>query len=561
MFDPTKVVEIRGGQVTLVAGFVDPAALNNGATGNGIASRGSLGPSPRNQTPEKRSIPIKFEEVFYNKSSEPFRVICIEHPTNGRVETGTELSRLSEIRKYDECRLYLLSDPVNRVVLSKLEATAFQEFVVEFARGTRSERDIAARTSKLVDYVIQQLVCANPEFREFEKRPSTLKQLEIVIETWVLGRVGPTVMSALMQCFELMDSEVHRVLRANQGITLHNLNLRPELICDFSTAIELASAQLDRITTPMEKLLLLQDIIENIQRTIELSFSANAGMSDNMLASDDLIPIMVFVLLQAKPQHLNSTLFYAQNFTRYNLKTSQLGFHLVTFTAAAEFIKTDHLPRSGFASGQGDYIAHPLDPVRSPHFDPFAAGIEQVPAPTNRAENRRSMSYLTPPVTAISTGRSFGSKSSSTASNSNSYVTSSFQPGSAFDSAYTTTSTRPTLSRSISSYDSGPGSSSLHARSSSTGPTYSQASNGGTGLFTYSATAYSSNPPSNTTAIPRSELSISTLGGSSPYPAPSQPMTHQEPQAPVKGIESITLTPEERAFFANLKSYGAKSRS
>jgi hypothetical protein len=265
----------------------------------------------------------------------------------------------------------------------------------------------------------------------------------------------------------------------------------------------------------------MQEIIENIQRTIELSYSMQGGsrISDNVLASDDLIPIIVFVLLQAKPQHLNATLYYVKHFTRSNIKTSQMGFHLATFTAAAEFIKTDHLPQSGFGNLQssGDYIAHPLDPVRSPHFDPYAAGIET--STFSRTENRRSMSYITPPVTtsAISTGRSFGTKSSTSTPSSE-------------NADYGFTMVRPNLSRSISTYD--------HSRSYSTGG---------------SERSTSSPKRSDYGSMSTTQLPIYPQYGTTT----SQPVLVSQPP---KGPESITLTPEEsRMFFSNLKSFGASS--
>ena len=544
--------------MALVSGF--DLASTNGSGSPTVSSNGVHFPSSRGKSvPNIVTIPIKFEELFYNKAAEPFRVICIEHPVTGRNDREGDLARLSAIRTFDDCQLYLNADPVNRFVLMKMETSVLLDFVAEFARGPRTEDEIAKSTQKLVEHILQQLICANMDVREMKQRPSLMKQFEVIVETWTLGRVGPTVMSALMQSFELMDREIHRVLRANQGITLHNLNLRPELICDFSTAIEMTSSHFDRITSPMEKLLLLQEIIENIQKTIEMSFSRSTGgrIADNVLASDDLIPIIVFVLLQAKPQHLNSTLYYVKHFTRFNLTTSQLGFHLTTFAAAAEFIKTDHLPQSGFASGSaalGDYIAHPLDPVRSPHFDPFAAGIQPPPsAGTSFRENRRSMSYITPPVASstISTGRSFGTKSSSSST-----TPQPFQEPMDYgwmDSG--SAAPRPSLSRSISSYD-------------------------------HRAAASGALPPANIVSQPSAAASAprrSNYGsmGDSPQPVYTPPeSSYRSGVAPLsaahhihhhhqridsapptsfiqKSPESITISPEEaQSFFSNLKSYG-----
>lgn len=554
VYDASKVVEIKGGRVKLLIGFNwEPIAVPNGG--------GMSGSRSKNVDTEMK-IPVKFEELFYNKAAEPFRVICIEHPTTGPSGRAGDLAKLLALKTSEECQRYLYADTVNRFVLNKMETSALLDFVAEFARGVRSESEIAKSTAKLVDHIVQQLVCANVEVRQLGTRQSVMKQFEVVVETWTLQRVGPTVMSALVQSFDLLDREVHRVLRANQGITLQNLHLRPELICDFSSAIEKTSYHFDRVSTPMEKLYLMQDIIENIQNTIELSLSSGGRLSDNVLASDDLIPIVVFVLLQAKPQNLVSTLYYAKHFTRLNLTTSQLGFHLTTFTAAAEFIKTDHLPQSGFSSNPSsngsDYIAHPLDPVSSPHFDPFAAGIEKVPSHAYRTENRRSMSYITPPVlpptqtTSIATGRSFGTKSTPSAAFSTADHSSDYGYGYAPSRQ---------LSRSISSYDHLPPPSQPHQRSASSSQSY-YAPSAAVKRQNYGATSNSAQPLySGWTEVPRDFGSSKprTIDTRREHTTANATTSHASTQATyaTKGPESITISPQEaQTFFSNLKSYG-----
>lgn len=522
--------------MALLSGFA-PSQLSNASSGPSpslMPSHGSKSGQPISK------IAIKFEEVFYNKAKEPYRVICIEHSTTGPSDREGEVARLVALKTFDDCKRYLMSDPVARFVITKMETSALLDFVAEFARGPRSEAVIAKSTHKLVDYVVQQLEIASVEMRKMRERKSLVKQLERVVETWTMGRVGPTIMSSLMQTFELVDREVHRVLLANQGLTLHNLHVRPELICDFSTAIEMASSHFDRVTAPVEKLYLMQDIIENIQRTIELSFSSGGSLSDNVLSSDDLIPIIVFVLLQAKPQHLNSTLYYVKNFTRTNITTSQLGFHLTTFTAAAEFIKTDHLPRSGFGnSAPAGEIAHPLDPVRSPHFDPFAAGIQSTPQ--HSTLQRRSTSYITPPVVQVGAGRSFGKNSSNSIMSS----TTDYGYSSAADpNGYVSYGRSSTQSSRISDYTSSQQPQKIHTRS----------------VSSYDSTPHSSgygSQPSQAPA-PRRTNYGSMTNSPSPVYGSTNPTANT---APAAGPETISLTPEEsQSFFSNLKSYSGSSK-
>lgn len=524
--------------MSLLTGF-DSAPLSDPHSASGSSLYTSQG--LKSNKPITK-IPIKFEEVFYNKAKEPYRVICIEHATTGPSDREGEVAKLVSLKTFEDCKRYLIADPVTRFVVTKMETSALLDFVAEFARGPRPETVIAKSTEKLVDYVVQQLEIASVEMRKMRQRKALVKQLERVVETWTLGRVGPTIMSSLMQTFELVDREVHRVLLANQGLTLHNLNVRPELICDFSTVIEMASSHFDRVSAPVEKLYLMQDIIENIQRTIELSFSSGGSLSDNVLSSDDLIPIMVFVLLQAKPQHLNSTLYYVKHFTRANLTTSQLGFHLTTFTAAAEFIKTDHLPRSGFGNsgGMGE-IAHPLDPVRSPHFDPFAAGIQSTPQ--HSTLQRRSTSYITPPVVQVGTGRSFGAKSNNNVMSTSTDYGYASGPAPNGYGAYGRTSPQIVPNNDYMGGTSAP--QKLHTRSVSA---YDSSSRGAS----YGA------QPVQAPVQRRTNYGSMTDSSAPIYGSAVNPTANSLPS---KGPESLSLTPEEaQSFFSNLKSYATGSK-
>ncbi|GFU20218.1 VPS9 domain-containing protein, partial [Trichonephila clavipes] len=59
------------------------------------------------------------------------------------------------------------------------------------------------------------------------------------------------------------------------------------------------------------------------------------------LTSDDLIPLLVNVIVQARPQYFVSNLYYIQNFCWENSPVDKMSFGLVTFQAAKEFLKSN----------------------------------------------------------------------------------------------------------------------------------------------------------------------------------------------------------------------------
>lgn len=51
----------------------------------------------------------------------------------------------------------------------------------------------------------------------------------------------------------------------------------------------------------------------------------------------------MYIIIQSKPKHLQSQLFYVQNFISTNLSKSKLGYNLTTFIVASEYIRTGKL--------------------------------------------------------------------------------------------------------------------------------------------------------------------------------------------------------------------------
>lgn len=60
------------------------------------------------------------------------------------------------------------------------------------------------------------------------------------------------------------------------------------------------------------------------------------------LASDDLIPILVYVLIQARLEHLHSNIQYMELFSFSSLP-AELSFNFVTFQGATMFMCSDEL--------------------------------------------------------------------------------------------------------------------------------------------------------------------------------------------------------------------------
>ncbi|KAF9193786.1 hypothetical protein BGZ50_007079 [Haplosporangium sp. Z 11] len=101
--------------------------------------------------------------------------------------------------------------------------------------------------------------------------------------------------------------------------------------------------------TPLEKVYSIKLVLDIIATVAEdhLMYDQGVGFvqkkrSEVCVTTDDLIPLLAIVIIQARMMRLGSNLFYLQNF-RINTPKPDLNFALVTFEASIEFLKTDPL--------------------------------------------------------------------------------------------------------------------------------------------------------------------------------------------------------------------------
>lgn len=169
---PHRAVRIAGNQLTPTAGY-----------------------------PSDAPVQIRFEELFYGRSERSYRVLCIQRALLPLADTGPSLARttsahsiarlgplsvaqLSRIRTLDECRQLLESWPENDLVLKKVQGQV-QSFAHSYVIVRGFESQLIARVRQLVEFAVEQLLCANKEFRAVQHNSMVLRDLSLVIERYV----------------------------------------------------------------------------------------------------------------------------------------------------------------------------------------------------------------------------------------------------------------------------------------------------------------------------------------------------------------------------------------
>jgi hypothetical protein len=73
--------------------------------------------------------------------------------------------------------------------------------------------------------------------------------------------------------------------------------------------------------------------MQQITNLITTAISKNAEqiLNNNPITTDDLIPIISYILIQSKLSHLHSNLFYMENFNFTNISMNALGYLFILF--------------------------------------------------------------------------------------------------------------------------------------------------------------------------------------------------------------------------------------
>ncbi|XP_041456821.1 ankyrin repeat domain-containing protein 27-like [Lytechinus variegatus] len=288
-------------------------------------------------------IRILSEELGYNKDYKPFKMLIIEKPLEGAVKgrrgsAGLSDEFLTPRTRFLENKHFLGMFPENRNNLKCLEESIHQ-FNQNYMIVQGYLKDVATKLRRMCEEHKQMFAEAN-RYIKLQSDGRLEEVLNVAVESYVMGSVHAKVFKAISSEKTPEDVHISDKLHQLQGITGEQLGVAEEFCCPLPAAV-VELARLDGINTPHEKLTCLHSTLENITEEVNIHLRENLapGQSPQCLTSDDLLPLLVLVISQAKCRHLASNLYYLENFHWASSKHDNLGYALVTFTAAMEYIK------------------------------------------------------------------------------------------------------------------------------------------------------------------------------------------------------------------------------
>ncbi|XP_031421001.1 ankyrin repeat domain-containing protein 27 [Clupea harengus] len=305
-----KEVSIQDNQVTLGAGFQCPA-----------------------------SVPILFEETFYNEKEQAYSILCIARPLEAQSPGDTSAVQTHYCLKNVEDVKEFLGRHTEK--LDKFIASFGHSFKEQERKGLRYHIDsVNALYTKCL-----QCLLRDSRLKVLAKQELQMTLLKQAVEMYIHHGIHEFIFNYVGSLEASQDAAFNKTTRGLQDLQQKDLGIKS----DFSINIPRAKrelSQLNRCTSPFHKLLCLRKVALTIMQPPSPKVSLDA------ICADDLLSVILYLLVKTEIPNWMANLSYIKNFHFCNSTKDDLSYCLTSFEAAVEYVSQGHLSQG--LTGPGD---------------------------------------------------------------------------------------------------------------------------------------------------------------------------------------------------------------
>jgi len=159
-----------------------------------------------------------------------------------------------------------------------------------------------------------------------------------------MGHVHEKIFNCLENFYKTEDTEIRVTIKGLQHLSQMDLGIRKEFQCSLAEAVNELNTINNKIT-PLEKLTCLQTTSSKISQAVQSNINTLAikdkKAADLTIATDDMIPLLLSVLLQSELNNVHTNIIYMKEFELSDIATTELGFSLVSLEAVVEYLRGD----------------------------------------------------------------------------------------------------------------------------------------------------------------------------------------------------------------------------
>ncbi|KAM8861624.1 ankyrin repeat domain-containing protein 27 [Synchiropus picturatus] len=284
--------------------------------------------------PNPVSIPILFEETYYNDQEQSYNILCISRP----VEVEPSPAELSPpppccLKSLEDVREFLGRHAQKLDKLIHGFCLAFKE---QERKGLRHHID---SVNGLYTKCLQCLL-RDSRLKLLAKQEVQMTLLKQAVEMYVHHGIHDLIFSFVGTLEASQDAAFNKTTRSLQELQLKDLGVRPEFSINLSRA-KRELGQLNQQTSPLLKLLCLRRVALTATHTPRRSVSIDA------VCADDLLSVILYLLVKMEIPNWMANLSYIRNFCFSHCSKDELSYCLSTFEAAVEFINLGKLHNTG----------------------------------------------------------------------------------------------------------------------------------------------------------------------------------------------------------------------
>ncbi|XP_007539524.1 ankyrin repeat domain-containing protein 27 isoform X2 [Erinaceus europaeus] len=291
------------------------------------------------------SVPILFEETFYNEKEESFSILCIAHPLEKR-ESSEEPSAPSDpfsLKTIDDVREFLgrHSERFDRSIAS------FQRTFRECER--KSLRHHIDSVNSLYTKCLQQLL-RDSHLKMLAKQEAQMNLMKQAVEMYVHHDIYDLIFRYVGTMEASEDAAFNKITRSLQDIQQKDIGVKPEFSFNIPRA-KRELAQLNKCTSPQQKLVCLRKVVQLITQ------SPSQRVNLETVCADDLLSVLLYLLVKTEIPNWMANLSYIKHFRFSSSAKDELGYCLTSVEAAIEYIRQGSLSVKPLESeGFGDRL-------------------------------------------------------------------------------------------------------------------------------------------------------------------------------------------------------------
>lgn len=285
------------------------------------------------------STHILFEETFYTEDYIKYKVLCLEKPLDDKSDLSSSIVVLKTLR---DCMDFLWIECGNQNVIEKIDE-AVNSYLVQNVNRTRDIETVRDSTALLFNKCLQIVLRDSKIKEKASSHKYIFDNLRIAVESYVHHGIYNKLIKDISTCTANEDARLNKIIRNLSDIQLRDLDIKNELY-EVLPRAKFELSRIDRYSTVFGKI-----------NCLKKTFAAISKKPGNVVTTDDLLPVLVFLVIKTNLPNWNAQLKYLKYFrfsTSSDFQSDENGFLVATLEAAIEHIQSGVLATSLIPKGQ-----------------------------------------------------------------------------------------------------------------------------------------------------------------------------------------------------------------